>query len=275
MTSIRHKCLFIFSSLFLIANAVHAQLIPVEQNEKSFIVSSAPTMTFLYPAKEAKATLIFLPGGLGHVGVKATTPETSPFFTKYHFNLMLKRLSSSQDTNGLFNVVIFDNPTPLPQATKYSYPSSRGSSDHLVRIDSVVHHYKALLNKPIWLFGHSNGAVSMTEYFKKIQKSSQESPIAGMIYSGSFHGADFGGHVSAPVLFLHHEKDGCESTTHKQSMQVFQKLKSQGGQKVEFQFVTGGEAEAKDPCLSGHHMYFGAEKEAAELVNQFAKKHLE
>jgi pimeloyl-ACP methyl ester carboxylesterase len=275
MTSIRHKCLFIFSILFLFANAVHAQLIPVEQNEKSFIVSSAPTMTFLYPAKEAKATLIFLPGGLGHVGVKAETPETSPFFTKYHFNLMLKRLSSSQDTDGLFNVVIFDNPTPLPQATKYSYPSSRGSSDHLVRIDSVVHHYKALLNKPIWLFGHSNGAVSMTEYFKKIQKSSQESAIAGMIYSGSLHGADFGGHVSAPVLFLHHEKDGCDVSTHKQSMQVFQKLKSQGSQKVEFQFVTGGEAQAKDPCLSGHHMYFGAEKEAAELVNQFAKKHLE
>lgn len=232
-------------------------------------------MTFLYPAKEAKATLIFLPGGPGHAGVKATTPETSPFFTRYHFNLMLKRLSNSQDTSGIFNVVIFDNPTPLYQASKYSYPSSRASTDHLVRVDSVVQHYKKLLNKPIWIFGHSNGAASMTEYFKKVQKSNQESNIAGMVYSGAMHGSDFGTNASIPVLFLHHEKDGCESTTLIQAQQVFQKLKSQGNQKTEFQVVIGGDVEPKDPCLSGYHMYFGAEKEAAELVNQFAKKYVE
>ena len=259
---------------FLSWGWAHAQLIPVEQNESAALVSSAPTMTFLYPAKEAKATLIFLPGGPGHAGVKPTTPENSPFFTRYHFNLMLKRLSNEKDTSGQFNVVIFDNPTQLFQASKYAYPYSRASADHLVRIDSVVQHYQKLLNKPIWLFGHSNGAASMTEYYKKIQKNSQESRVSGMVYSGSIHGADFAKNTKAPVLFLHHEKDGCDASTLKKSQQVFQSLKSQGNEKTEFMMVTGGDLEPKDPCLSGYHMYFGAEKEAADLVDQFAQKYL-
>ena len=252
-----------------------AQLIPVEQNETSFLVSSVPTMTFLYAGKDAKATLIFLPGGTGHSGLKPTTPETSPFFTKYHFNLMLKRLSSSQDTRGLFNVVIFDNPTVLPQATKYTYPYSRASTDHLVRVDSVVKHYKTLLSKPIWLIGHSNGAASMTEYYKKLQKTKQESLISGMVYSGSIHGAEFEPNTTVPVLFLHHENDGCDVTTFKHTQKVFQKLRDQGNLKTEFAAVIGGEAESKDPCLSGLHMYFGAEKEAANYIDLFAAKYLD
>lgn len=269
----RKKYLAAVMLFFVWIGTASGQLIPVEQNESSFLISSAPTMTYLYAAKDAKATLVFLPGGLGHAGVKASTPETSPFFTKYHFNLMLKRLSNSQDTSGSFNVVIFDNPTPLPQATKYTYPSSRASTDHLVRVDSVVKHYKKLLNKPVWLIGHSNGAASMTEYYKKLQKNSQDSLVAGMIYSGSIHGAEFGSNTLAPVLFLHHEKDGCDASTFNHSQQVFQKLKNQGNQRVEFSTVTGGEAEPKDPCLSGYHMYFGAEKEAASYIDQFAKKY--
>ena len=275
MISNLQKNFLVFVAFFFLACAANSQLIPVEQNENSFFISSAPTMTYLYAAKEPKATLIFLPGGLGHSGVKATTPDSSPFFTKYHFNLMLKRLSNAQDTSGQFNVVIFDNPTSLPQATKYTYPSSRASVDHLVRVDSVVKHYKKLFNKPVWIFGHSNGAASMTEYFKKLQKSNQEELVSGMIYSGSIHGADFGSNTVAPVLFLHHESDGCDAATFKHAQQVFQKLKNQGNTKTEFAAVIGGDSEPKDPCLSGYHMYFGAEKFAADAVDRFAKKFVE
>ena len=273
----KSKCkgFWLATLILLFTSYSNAQLIPVEQNESSFFVSSAPTMTFLYSGKNAKATLIFLPGGPGHAGVKATTPENSPFFTKYHFNVMLKSLSSSQDSSGLFNVVIFDNPTVLPQATKYSYPSSRGSADHLVRIDSVVSHYKKMLGKPIWLIGHSNGAASMTEYYKKMQKIKQESVVSGMVYSGSIHGADFDTNTLLPVLFLHHEIDGCDASTLQQSQKVFQKLRAQGNLKSEFAIVKGGESEPKDPCLSGYHMYFGAEREAASHIDQFAKKYIE
>lgn len=258
----------------VICTAGFAQLIPVEQNESSLLVSSAPTMTFLFPAKEAKATLIFIPGGLGSVGVKSTTPATSPYFTRYHFSLMLKRLSNPEETSGLFNVVIFDNPTPLAQPNKYVYPYSRSQSDHMVRIDSVVNHYQKLLDKPVWLLGHSNGAASITEYYKKIQKSKKSEQIAGLIYSAAINGSDFDSNTLLPVLFLHHETDGCEVTTLQQSTKVFEKLKQQGNQKTEFSVVKGGTAETKDPCLSGFHMYFGAEKEAADLIDQFAKKYI-
>ncbi len=71
-----------------------------------------------------------------------------------------------------------------------------------------------------------------------------------MVYSGSIHGADFAKNTTAPVLFLHHEKDGCDASTLKKSQQVFQSLKSQGNEKTEFMMVTGGDIEPKDPCLS-------------------------
>ena len=259
-------------TLVFFAKAACAQLIAVEQNESSFFISSTPTITYLYPAADAKATLIFIPGGPGHVGLKATTPDTSPYFTRYHFSLMLKRLSSQNDSSGQFNVVIFDNPTILAQASKYAYPASRAALDHLVRIDSVVHHYQKLLNKPVWLMGHSNGAASITEYYKKIQKNKKSDAIAGLIYSAAIHGSDFDENTFLPVLFLHHETDGCEVTTLKEANKVFEKLKKNGNQKTELSIVRGGSVEQKDPCLSGFHMYFGAEKETADLIDQFGKK---
>jgi hypothetical protein len=269
-------CKPMFSMLIVLmayfVNSAFAQVISVEQNESSFFISSTPTITYLYPAKDAKATLIFIPGGPGHVGLKATTPETSPYFTRYHFSLMLKRLSSQDDSSGQFNVVIFDNPTILAQASKYTYPASRAASDHLVRIDSVVNHYQKLLNKPVWLMGHSNGAASITEYYKKLQKNKKSDAVSGLIYSAAIHGSDFDDNTSLPVLFLHHETDGCEVTTMKEANKVFEKLKKNGNQRTEFSVVKGGGPEQKDPCLSGFHMYFGAEKETADLIDQFGKK---
>lgn len=256
----------------VVANSAFAQLISVAQNESSFFISSTPTITYLYPAKDAKATLIFIPGGPGHVGLKETTPDTSPYFTRYHFSLMLKKLSSQEDSSGQFNVVIFDNPTILAQASKYAYPASRAATDHLVRIDSVVNHYQQLLNKPVWLMGHSNGAASITEYYKKLQKNKKNDAVSGLIYSAAIHGSDFDDNTLLPVLFLHHETDGCEVTTLKSAKTVYEKLKRNGNQKTEFLIVKGGEAEQKDACLSGFHMYFGAEKETAGLIDQFAKK---
>jgi pimeloyl-ACP methyl ester carboxylesterase len=179
------------------------------------------------------------------------------------------------DTSGQFNVVIFDNPTVLPQSTKYTYPASRGGLDHLVRIDSVVNHYQKLLNKPIWLLGHSNGAASITEYYKKIQKNKKEDSIAGLIYSAAIHGSEFNSNTLLPVLFLHHENDGCDVTTIQQATKVYEKLKLQGNVKTDFSVVRGGFAESKDACLSGFHMYFGAEKETADLIDKFATNYVQ
>ncbi|PUE31626.1 hypothetical protein B9Z46_14930 [Limnohabitans sp. Hippo4] len=123
--------------------------------------------------------------------------------------------------------------------------------------------------------GHSNGAASITEYYKKIQKNKKSDAIAGLIYSAAVHGSDFDENTFLPVLFLHHETDGCEVTTLKEANKVFEKLKKNGNQKTELSIVRGGSAEQKDPCLSGFHMYFGAEKEAADLIDQFGKKFIQ
>lgn len=46
-----------------------AQVISVDSIEKGMFYSDKPTKTFLWESQSAKATLIFIPGGEGHLGL--------------------------------------------------------------------------------------------------------------------------------------------------------------------------------------------------------------
>ena len=46
------------------------EVIPVAPSYQGFLASSEPTMTFLFPTTDARATLVFIPGGEGRVGLK-------------------------------------------------------------------------------------------------------------------------------------------------------------------------------------------------------------
>lgn len=180
----------------------------------------------------------------------------------------LKPLSNSKLTSGFFNVVVFDSPTSLPVGS--SYPTSRATTDHLARIESVVQFYKEKFNKPVWLMGHSNGAVSVTEFYKYLQKSHKEGMVGGIIYSSGRNGASFNSDTNLPVLFLAHEKDGCQKSTNSNSLDVFKDLSKGNKQKTEYVVLKSGEAELLEPCRSGYHMFFNAHEEAYKAIDRFA-----
>ena len=253
---------FSFSVFFLFATTVSAEVIGVEFKEKGFLFSDAPTYNFVWPSKQSKATLLFFPGGEGRLGIKPDRKNLGGFYAS-----TLKPLSDAKLTNGAVNVVIFDSPVNLPVGTDYPY--SRQSKEHLLRIESVVRHLKNLYGVPVWLMGHSNGAVSLTEFYKMLQKTGHENLIEGVVYSAPRQGANFSDSTHLSILFLTHERDGCDKSPPHQSKAIFEKQLKTNSKNMKFVSIKGGEAQAQHPCYSGFHMFYGAAEEAYVAIDSF------
>jgi hypothetical protein len=197
-------CLFVMS--FASACAARAEVIAIEPLEKGFLIGSQPSLSMYWQGKNSKAVLIFIPGGEGHIGLKPGQAE-HPF----HFYQMLKRLTDSGLTSGKVDVVLLDSPNEL--SPRQAYPSARSGSDHLIRIESAVRYYKKKTGLPVWLMGHSNGGISLTEFVKRMQRDNKMNLVAGMIASGIRSESYFNAPLDMPVLFLHHKQDGCPKTS--------------------------------------------------------------
>ncbi len=251
-------------ALCWLPTATLAEVVAVPFNAQGFLFSSAPTMSFVWPAAQAKATLVYVPGGDGHLGL---TPERKGLGGYYA--AMVKPLSDASQTRGAFNVVVFDSPISLPHGANYAY--SRQGSEHLQRIESVVRYFKDRYALPVWIMGHSNGAVSITEFYKMLQKNGVSDLVAGAIYSSGRTGSDFNDSTNIPVLFLAHEHDGCAKSAPKDSRAVYERLRAHDPQRVDYVLIHGGEAQAQDACSSGYHMFFGAGSEVHAAIDQFVE----
>ncbi len=243
----------------------NAQVFPVEPIEKGFFIGSEPSLTLYWPAQKAKALLLFIPGGDGHLRLK---PQQTDH--RYQFYQMLKQLTQADRTRGQMDVVLLDSPAPL--SPQQPYPAARGNSDHLVRIESAIRFYKTKTGLPIWLMGHSNGGISLTAFLKYLDKKGELGLVQGVIASGIRNESDFLPPSVFPMLFMHHERDGCSHTTYSASRALYDKIRPLARQTVEFRAIEGGSAETTHPCISGHHMYFGASDEAAGVIDDFVAR---
>ena len=246
----------------LMSTFVYAGVVSVEFKEKGLFFSDTPTHNFVWPSKQAKATLIFIPGGEGRLGITPDRANLGGFY-----GATLRPLSDEKLTSGAFNVVVFDSPVNLPVGTDYPY--SRQSKEHLLRIEGVVRHFKELYGLPVWIMGHSNGAVSITEFYKMLQKSGAESLVEGAVYSSARNGADFTDATKLPILFLAHERDGCEKSLPARSKSVFDKQAKTNAMKTQYVVIKGGEAQPQHVCSSGFHMFYGASQEAYSAIDAF------
>ena len=239
------------------------QVVTVPFNEKGFLLSDAPTLTFAWTGANARATLVFIPGGEGRIGLTPDRKNLGGFY-----GAVLKPLSDPTLTSGVFNVVVFDSPITLPAGS--DYPHSRQSKEHLLRIESIARHFKNQYNKPIWIMGYSNGAASMTEFYKMLEKNGQTDLVSGLIYSSARNGSSFSDQTNIPVLFLAHERDGCAKSMPSASQAVYERMRNTNPQKTEFTLIKGGEEQAQNPCVSGFHMFHQASNEVLEAIDRFA-----
>ena len=254
---------------------VTAQVIPVASTHQGLFASSEPTMTFLFPGNDPKATLVFIPGGEGRVGLKPDWTAEHRYFSKYHFNLSLRSLSDPKQSSGRFNVVIFDSPVDLPTPNHWS--PMRTGTEHLSRVEDVVRHFRSKFGQPVWLMGHSMGSISVTEFYKRLQDAKNESLVSGLIVSGGEHGISLDyKSTRLPVLVLHHENDECIGNTPSHAKRFHEKLTDAGNQAAELVFIRTGSRtpDNNNACRSGYHMYFGAGEDVTRVLDQFMSKHL-
>jgi hypothetical protein len=264
------KLITIFILFF--STFVHAQVIPVKPLETCFACSSEPSLTLYSQGKDSKVVLIFIPGGDGDLGLKKLQNiEPAPRQVgKSSFAQGLASLSDVNLTSGKIDLVYLDSPSALSPNQKY--PAARGSFDHLIRIESVIRYYKEKTGLPVWLMGHSNGGISLTEFFKYAKKNNKADLVSGFIASAIRSESYFDAPISFPILFMHHEKDGCSETIPRDSFENFKKVKEASKFLTDFVYVTGGSSEPRNPCSSGTHMYYGASQEFAKNIENFILK---
>lgn len=247
-------------SFFALARA---EVIPVDLKEDGKI-DSTPTMTMYWPGRQARAVLVLIPGGEGHIGIK---PETRDL--KHPFYQALKRLSDPALTSGSTDVVIFDSPFLLSPGQRY--PSARGTSDHIKRIESVLAFYKERTHLPVWVMGHSNGGISLMELMRDLQKTNRTNLIDGMVVSSARNESSFSSPLGFPILFIDHKNNGCAATD--QSVyRTYESVRKIASGVVGQALVASGESQSANPCRSGFHMYFKADEELSKVLDDFIGK---
>lgn len=240
---------------FLVAGPAICQVTPVEPLSRGFF--SQPTLTMPYERSDAEVIIVIIMGHPGSFGLKV-----GDFSVKNTTARMMQPLVYR--TKIKVNVVILDSPYPLQTI------GARSSSDHLKRIESVVRFYKEKSKLPVWLFGHSDGSISVSEYLNRSEENRKS--LAGAILSGGRNETRITEDWGIPSLVVHHEKDGCEWTTFNAAQRYYAQIKERNSRVTELATIVGGFSTGA-PCSTGYHMYQGAFEKTLDAIEDFLVRH--
>ncbi|QWD77662.1 alpha/beta hydrolase [Polynucleobacter sp. MWH-Svant-W18] len=240
------KITHIVAALWILLSSVaHSQVFDVPYKD------DAPTRTLLTPVKNAKAVVLLFPGGGGVLNLQDDGSTTNG-----HTFVRSKDLWAQYGIDS----VLVDTPYDLGAGMR----NSRSIRDHQQRILNVVNYYKEKLNLPVWIFGHSMGTVSVTEFVNGGKE--KEKLISGVIVAGTYRSATVDSDITVPVLAIHHVDDGCASTPFASSERIIEnrpkKLSSQ------FIQIDGGISEG-DVC--GSRAYHGFNQKEPEFIKAAAQ----
>ena len=210
-----------------------------------------PTRTLLIPTQKAKAVVLLFPGGGGVLRLQEDGSSTN-----FHTFVRSKNLWAQYG----IDAVLVDTPYDLGSGMR----NSRSIRDHQQRILNVVRYYKEKLNLPVWIFGHSMGTVSVTEFANG--GKDQAALISGVIVAGTYRSASIDSDVTMPVQAIHHVDDGCASTPFSTSERIIKNRPSQSPS--QFIVMEGGVSEG-DAC--GSKAYHGFNEKEAEFVKAAAQ----
>ena len=240
----KHIRLFLLASVFA-SSFVNAQVFDVPYKD------DAPTRTLLIPVKSAKAAVLLFPGGGGVLRLQDDGSTTN-----FHTFVRSKDLWAQYG----IDAVLVDTPYDLGAGMR----NLRSIRDHQQRIFNVVNYYRDKLNLPVWVFGHSMGTVSVTEFVNG--GKDKERLIAGVIVAGTYRSATIDSDVALPVMAIHHVDDGCASTPLATSERIIEGRSSKTVS--EFVRIDGGVSEG-DVC--GSKAYHGFNQRESEFIKSAAQ----
>ncbi|MBU3592550.1 hypothetical protein ICN42_00365 [Polynucleobacter sp. 71A-WALBACH] len=211
----------------------------------------APTKTLLIPTQNAKAVVLLFPGGGGMLHLQEDGSSTN-----FHTFVRSQNLWAQYG----IDAVLVDTPYDLGGGMR----NSRSIRDHQQRILNVVRYYKEKFNLPVWIFGHSMGTVSVTEFVNGGKE--QVALISGVIVAGTYRSASVDSDVSVPVMGIHHVEDGCANTPFSASEDIIKSRPSKSPS--QFIAMEGGSSEG-DVC--GSKAYHGFNQKEPEFIKAAAQ----
>lgn len=259
----------ILIALTLIANCAFAQtedqVLVVPSPETGFFANEAPTNAMLWDTPGTNGVVVLLPGGDGHFKLSPTRPW------RKNYQIMMSKsivdLSDSTKTSGKLSAAFIDSPYPLGLT---HYPGARFASAHINRVISVLDTIRTKTNnKPIWLYGHSNGSISVFEVYKELQSQNREQMIAGLIVSGPRDVISLPKKINVPVLFIHHKNDACADTSLADATRNYKKVTELSTAKTHMEILDGPSRTQGHPCFVGTHMFEGLYDELAQTMDKF------
>jgi hypothetical protein len=210
--------------------------------------NQSATRTLLVSVPNPKAVVILLIGGNGKAVIfnNGSARSEHTFFR-----------SQSLWAQYSINAVIIDSSDDL--STK---GGARLTDQYQKRLLSVVNFYKDKFQVPVWLFGHSNGTISVTEF---VNRFGNKKVIAGFIVAGTAETAILKDDSDIPALAMHHIKDACSVTPISASENVIKsRLK---GTRAEFTTIDGGVSTGN---ICWPFSYHGFNQKEDELVQKAA-----
>lgn len=270
--------LFVF--VFVVCSvSARAELIEVPHPDPG-IFQKKFTMTKYYQGQKSKALIVFIPGGEGQFNFDSMKKTDVTF----HFSNTLKNLTKNipNISSGQFDLVMFDSPYPIQVMGGRAYPQSyrpgeRASLDHAQRIQSIIEYYKNKTGLPVFLMGHSNGALSISFYYgHSIDQKDKFKVLPNLIIlSGARYEERLPSMIKTPVVFIHHKKDKCSGTLFEDTKNYYNELIKENPNRAKLIEIESGTDEGIRPCDgNSHHMMYQADDEYVSKLSQALLKFL-
>ena len=201
---------------------------------------------------EAIALLYVGGGGIIRLHMEGGRP-------KFGANNFLPRARGDFIRNGVLPVVM-DAPSDQPGGlTDYYRVSSEQTEDARAVVAELKKRYPGL---PLYVVGTSKGTVTAAYVGRALGRE-----LAGVVLTSSLfappRGATLAGFdyasIKAPLLFVHHREDGCESTPYAEAHRL--------AARYTLISVSGGKAPESGPCEPyGPHGYYGKEAQTVGAI---------
>jgi hypothetical protein len=215
--------------------------------------NESATRTLLASTPNPKAVVILLIGGDGKAVIFNNGTARS--------NHTFIRSQNLWSQYGIDSVVV-DSADDL-SATG----GGRQTDPYQNRLLSVVNFYKHKLGVPVWIFGHSNGTISVTEF---VNRFGHKKAIAGFVVAGTADRAILNDDSDLPALAIHHLKDTCSVTPISASENVIKSRPK--GTRAEFITMDGGTSQGNVCWAFAYHGFNQKEDELVKSAATFILK---
>ena len=230
-----------------VALSVQGQVFDVSHQQ------DAPTRTLFVGVQNPKALVLLFSGG----GGMPVIFDNGTIKSRHTFVRSLELWAQYG-----IDAVLVDSPYDLGDLRRGNL---RGRKDHLSRVNEVVNFYKAKLNLPIWIFGHSMGSSTATYYVNELDPTGKQ--VAGIIVAGTINSASLNNDVTIPVLGIHHRYDGCAGTPVVASSRIIEDRPKNYISKLEI--IEGGISEGGVCESFAYHGFNQTEPEFIKRAAQF------